>query len=230
MAGQVYQDSTIISTRPVNIWLAQKSVFVEAGGNLLQDPGRWTMLIKRLSPSGRRIFRRKPQAPRGAVVCVDSGTFLRPDAAEALALVARNLRTRIGEISQALGIRLPVYVLFSKLDRLGYFTDFVSNLTDEEAMQVLGVTLPLRTEREQGGVYAEEESRRLTAAFDGLFRALCDKRPPFLSREHDSNKLPPVYEFLSRDSARCATPPSAVWWTWDVPASCARIRFCAASI
>ncbi len=195
LAGQVYQDNAIISTRPVNIWLAQKSVFVEPGGRMLDDPGRWITLMKRMNPSRSRIFNRKPQAPRGAIVCIDSDTFLRADATEALTLAARNLRTRLGEISQTLGIRLPVYVLFSKLDRLGYFTDFVANLTDEEATQVLGVTLPLLSDREQGGVYAEEESRRLTAAFDGLFRALCDKRPPFLAREHDPNKLPPVYEF-----------------------------------
>jgi type VI secretion system protein ImpL len=90
---------------------------------------------------------------------------------------------------------VPVYVLFTKLDRLGYFTDFVANLTGPETTQVLGATLPLRDETRQSGVYAEEESRRLTAAFDGLFHSLCDKRPPYLARENDPAKLPAVYEF-----------------------------------
>lgn len=195
LAGQVYQDNAIVSTRPVNFWLAQKSVFVEAGGQLVADAGRWATLIKRVNPKGRNPFRRRPHSPRAAIVYLDGETFLKPNAEEALTLTARNLRTRLGEISQALGIRLPVYVVFSKLDRLGHFTDFVGNLTDEEVMQVLGVTLPLRGDREQGGVYAEEESCRLTAAFDGLFRALCDKRLAFLAREHDPEKLPAVYEF-----------------------------------
>src|SRR5579871_5203543 len=35
LAGQVYQDNAIVPTRPVNIWLAQKAVFVEPGGRLL---------------------------------------------------------------------------------------------------------------------------------------------------------------------------------------------------
>src|SRR5579871_748551 len=197
LAGQVYQDSAITSTRPVNIWLAQKTVFVEAGGGLLNDPTRWATLIKKLNPARRRwqIFGRKPQAPRAVIVCVDSEVFLKPNADEALTQTARNLHTRIGEISQLLAIRLPVYVLFTKLDRLAYFIDFVGNLSDEEATQVLGVTLPLRGDREQGGVYAEEESRRLTAAFDELFHSLCAKRPPYLARENDAAKLPGVYEF-----------------------------------
>ncbi len=194
LAGQVYHDNAIAPTRPVNIWLAQKTVFVEAGGKLAIDAFRWTTLIKRLNPA-RRWFRRKAQAARAAIVCVDSEVFLKANADEQLAGTSRNLHARLGEISQTLGIPLPVYVLFTKLDRLGYFTDFVANLTNQEVTQVLGATLPLRDEKEQRGVYAEEESRRLTGAFDGLFHALCDKRPPFLARENDPKKLPAVYEF-----------------------------------
>ena len=194
LAGQVYQDNTIIPTRPVNFWLAQKAVFVEAGGTLLGDAGRWATLVKRLSPK-RGFFRRRGNAARAAIVCVDCESFLKSGAEDGLAATARSLRTRIGEISQVLGIRLPIYVIFSKLDRLAFFTDFVNNLTDEEVTQVLGVTLPLAGDREQGGVYAEEESRRLTTAFDGLFYALAEKRLPFLGRENDGGKLPAVYEF-----------------------------------
>jgi len=192
LAGQVYQDANLVPTRPVNIWLAHKSVFVEAGGRLLTEPGRWMRLVKRLQPAKRRLFGGK-QPPRGVIVCVDTEAFLKPGADEAMSATARNLHARLGEISQVLGVRLPVYVLFSKLDRLGFFTDYVGNLTDEEVHQVLGVTLPLHSTRD-GGVYAEEESRRLTAAFEGLFHSLCDKRLPFLGRENDGSKLAGIYE------------------------------------
>ena len=192
LAGQVYQDSNLVPTRPVNIWLAHKSIFVEAGGRLLSESGRWMRLVKRLQPAKRRLFG-GAQPPRGVIVCVDTEAFLKPGADEALSSTARNLNARLGEISQVLGVRLPVYVLFSKLDRLGFFTDYVGNLTDEEVHQVLGATLPLANLRD-GGVYAEEESRRLTVAFDGLFHALCEKRLPFLARENDWSKLPGIYE------------------------------------
>src|SRR5262249_4680576 len=62
------------------------------------------------------------------------------------------------------------------------------------ATQVLGVTLPMVQKRSEG-VYAEEESQRLTAHFEQLFRALADARPEFLSRENDATKLPSAYEF-----------------------------------
>ncbi len=194
LAGQVYQDSAIVATRPLNIWLAQRSVFVEAGGQLLGEPARWGKLVKRLQPLRRRLFGARP-APRAVIVCVDCETFLQPGADEKLAVMARTLHTRIGEISQILGARLPIYVVFTKLDRLAWFTDYVRNLADDEIHRVLGVTLPLRGGREQGGVFAEEESRRLAAAFEALFHSLCGKRLPFLGRENKADKLGPVYEF-----------------------------------
>ena len=141
LAGQVYQDSNIIPTRPLNIWLAQKSVFVEPGGPLLTDPNRWIRLIRRLQPLRRRIFEGQ-QAARAVVVCVDAELFLQPGANEKLAALARNLHTRIGEISQILGVRLPIYVLFSKLDRLASFSDFVRNLTEEEVHAGSGRDVP----------------------------------------------------------------------------------------
>ena len=93
---------------------------------------------------------------------------------------ARTLRARLGEISQTFGINLPVYVLFTKMDRLPFFIEYVRNLSNEEATQVVGATLPLLTGRSEG-VYAEEETARLTGTFERLFRSLADARPEFSS-------------------------------------------------
>lgn len=194
LAGQLYQENHVCPTRPINIWLAKQLVVVEAGGRLLADPAGWMHLVRRLQPARLRSFvgRRQPAA-RGVVVCVDCELFLRPEADELLAAAARNLHARLGEISQQLGIQLPVYVLFNKLDRIRFFTEFVASLTDEEVHQVLGVTLPVR--HDSGGVYAEQETRRLTLAFNDLFYALCERRTSFLLREVDETRLGAVYEF-----------------------------------
>ena len=195
LAGQVYQDNTVVPTASANLWLAQRSVFIEAGGKLFGDAGSLTGLVKRLKPSRlRALFSRKPQPPRAVVVCVDGEAFLRSGAEDALTALARNLNARVCEISKELGIRLPIYVLFTRMDRMGYFGEFVSNLSDEEAMQVVGSTLPIRDSLAVG-VYAESESRRLTAAFNDLFYSICDKRLPMLEREHDPIRQGAVYEF-----------------------------------
>ncbi len=193
LAGQVYQNNAVVPTRAANFWFARRSVFVEAGGALPGDSGKWHRLIRKLAPRGS-VVGKGEQAPRAAVVCYDCENFTRQGALEAAVAAARNLRARLGEISQTLGINLPVYVLFTKMDRLPFFTEFVRNLSNEEASQVVGATLPMTKARGEG-VYADEESARLGGHFEWLFRSLANARPEFLSRETDASKLPACYEF-----------------------------------
>ena len=194
LAGQVYQETTIVPTRSTNLWLAGRIVIVESGGALLGDASRWSRLIRRLQPGKlRSLTGQGGQAPRAALLCVDTESLTRAGAAEAAVAAARKLRQRLGEISKDLGINIPVYVLFTRMDRVQFFFEFVRNLSDQEAQQVVGAPLPMPS----GGraVYVEQETARLNNAFDRLFRSLCDARPEFLSREHDATQLSATYEF-----------------------------------
>ena len=160
-------------------------MFVDAGGALLGDTNRWTRLVKRLSPA--------KQAPRAAIVCCDAETFLRQGAAEAASNAARTLHAKLGVISEQLGISFPVYVLFTRSDRMPFFLDFVRNLSNDETMQVFGMTVPIKPV--STGVYAEEETRRLNELFGHLFYSLADKRTIYLPRENDPKNIPGAYEF-----------------------------------
>lgn len=193
LAGQVYQDNNVAPTRAANIWFARGEAFVEAGGELLGQPAEWVRLIKHLQPGKlKSLVGSGGQAPRAVVVCFDLENFTRAGAAESIAAATRYLQGRLGDISQQLGINFPVYALFTRGDRLPYFQDFVHPLSHEESSQVFGVTLPVRTTT---GIYAEEETRRLTTAFNNLFYSLCDKRLHLLPRESDFQKVPGSYEF-----------------------------------
>ena len=193
LAGLVYRDNNLVPTRTANLWFARRTIFVEAGGKLPAEPAKWVRLIRKLQPRAG-VASKGAQAPRAVLVCYDSENFTRPGAQESATAAARNLRTRLGEMSQAFGINLPVYVLFTKMDRLPFFTEFVRNLTKDEATQVLGATIPMRDVR-AGGVYGEEQTARLTADFERLFHSLADARPEFLGRETDATKQPGAYEF-----------------------------------
>ena len=56
---------------------------------------------------------------------------------------ARSVRRRLAELRQKLGVRFPVYVLFTKADMIAGFTEYFDNLGKEEREQVWGFTLPL---------------------------------------------------------------------------------------
>lgn len=193
LSGHVFQDNVILPTRAANFWYTRQGVLLDVGAPVLSQPDRWMRLVKRMRPGQlASAVRKGQQAPRGIVVCFDIENFFKAGASEAIPMSARNLNARLQEVSQVLGIALPVYVLFTKIDRVPSFADYVRNLMKGEASQVLGSTLPLKA---HAGVYAEEETRRLSAAFDELFYSLAEKRMTLLAREADPNNLGGGYEF-----------------------------------
>jgi type VI secretion system protein ImpL len=194
LAGQVYQDNAVAPTRTANVFYARGVIFVECGGALMGNPQAWAKLVARLQPGRLKSLAGGGQAPRGVILCFDLESFTRPGAAEAIGNAARYLQARLSEISQILGVSFPIYVLFTRADRVPYFADFVRNLSNEEAGQVVGATLPMRA-AQASGVYAEQENQRLTAAFNELFHSFCDQRLRLLPREADPARVAQTYEF-----------------------------------
>lgn len=194
LAGQVYRDNEVLPTSTANIWYTRQAIFVDPAGAMMGQADRWRKLVRLLQP-GRfsAAIGKRAQAPRAALVCFDCESFLQPGASESAVSAARRLSVRLQEISQLLGISFPVYVLFTKVDRIAFFADFVRGMSKDEASEVLGTTLPLRSL--SAGVYADEETRRLTKAFDEIFYSLADRRIVFLPRENEADKLPGIYEF-----------------------------------
>jgi len=193
LAGEAMRGETVAPTSALNVWFAQNAVFVEAGGPLLTDPARWTRVLQQLQPKRlRAALTGGAQAPRAAVVCVSCEELLRPGAGERVPAAARELRARLGDISQRLGIRLPVYVLFTKADTIPNFDAFVQHLTPDEARQPLGAGLA--ADAGPAGTYAERATAAITAAFDQLYLSLAAWRLPVLHRETVADRKPGAYE------------------------------------
>jgi type VI secretion system protein ImpL len=195
LAGEVYRGDAILPTPAVNVWYAQGSILVEAGGQVLEDDTRWERLVRRIQPARlAAALWRGGQAPRAAVVCIGCDELVKPGASAALEAMARTLRTRLATVSERLGIRLPVYVLFTKADRIPHFADYVRSFSSDEAQEILGATLPA-ADPSATGSYSERESRRVDAAFQGLFHSLAQKRLDVLTREGAEQVQAGAYEF-----------------------------------
>lgn len=103
------------------------------------------------------LRRNRPRAPiNGALLTVDLATLASADE-QARVAEAAALRARLAELREELGIRFPVYVMVTKMDRLAGFAEYFGALTSEGRAQAWGFTLP----------YGEE-----TVAKEGL-RARC---------------------------------------------------------
>ena len=195
LAGEVWRGDEIVETPGLNAWLASDTVWIEVGGARLVDEAGWDRLIRHLRPARlRAALTRGAQAPRMALVCVSCNEFLKPGAAENLTASAQLLRERLNRMAHDLGIRLPVYVVFTKADRIPHFLDFVRSMTEDEAREVLGATLPIG-EPTDAGTHADQEGRRLHLAFERMLHALSLRRTGFLAREGSAEIRAGAYEF-----------------------------------
>ncbi|HUQ83595.1 MAG TPA: ImcF-related family protein [Gemmatimonadaceae bacterium] len=195
LVGDVFRDDQVVTTRGANLWFGRNTLFVETGRDIADDPGRWKWFLHRLQPARLKgALSSGQQAPRVAVVCFSCEALAAPGAADSAAVAARALRDRLGQIAQSFGVRLPVYVLFSKADRVPGFAEFVQNFTKDEGRVVLGATLPFAG-RADGASHAERETRRLSDAWARLFSGLASRRIDVLARESAGERKPAAYEF-----------------------------------
>ena len=110
---------------------------VEAGGPMLKQRGLWQRLVKATVPPqlGSALSSSKRLPARAIVVCVSIERILAPSTAEQIRALAQTLNERLRDLSQILGISLPVYVLFTKLDTMGSFGEFAIRLSEDEVKQ-----------------------------------------------------------------------------------------------
>lgn len=194
LAGDVFRGETVAPTSTVNVWYAQSTVLVEAGGPLTADAPSWLRLTRAIRPrSLRSALTGRPQPPRLALVCFACDEFYKPGSGETVPAAARTIRERLGEAAKQFGVQLPTYVVFTKLDTVPHFEAYTRNFSVEEAREPLGAALL----PDLGGVgtYADRATPRLDQALDALHTSLAERRLTVLGREHGAEWKPSAYEF-----------------------------------
>jgi len=194
LAGAVYQDGMIVPTQLANLWLAGNYVIAEAGGALLRQPPLWQRLIRSTIPARLgSIFGDSRLPARSVVVCVSVERIMAPNTSEQIKALAQTLNERLRQLSQTLGISLPIYVLFTKLDTVAPFADYATRLTVEEVKLPIGSLLSSLSTGT--GLYTEQATATISGKFDQLVYALSEFRLDILSRGGELKDLARAYEF-----------------------------------
>ena len=195
LAGQTYRDQSLVPTLFANIWLTGSSAFVEAGGALLRQSPLWLRLLRLTAPArlGAAFSSSSKIPARAVVVCVSIERLMSPNTSEQIRALAQSLNERLRQLSQTLGISVPVYVLFTKIDRIPSFADYVARLTTEEVRSPLGTLLaPLGV---GAGLYAEKATAQADQRFGEIIHDLSEFRLEVLSRGGEADALARGYEF-----------------------------------
>ena len=134
-------------TRNCDWWFTNNAVLIDTAGRYTtQESDAETDNAGWLGFLGLLKKYRKRQPINGAMIAISLSDLLMQDE-ETQASHARAVRRRLNELREKLGVRFPVYVLFTKADLIAGFSEFFDNLGKEDREQVWGFTLPLDTSK-----------------------------------------------------------------------------------
>lgn len=189
-------------TRNCDWWFTENAVLVDTAGRYTTqesdaqaDNAAWLGFLGLLKKH------RKRQPINGAIVAISLSDLAMQDETSQKNH-AQAVRRRLRELYERLGVRFPVYILFTKADLIAGFSEYFDGLPKEAREQVWGFTLP---------VLAKGAQPFAPAVFDGEFDALLDRlnqqTPARMQAEVDAQRRSMIASFPAqfaavRDTAR----------------------------
>ncbi len=177
-------------TRNCDWWFTDQAVLLDTAGRYTTqdsfaavDRAAWAGFLGLL----KKHRRRRPI--NGALIAMGLPELLR-FSDEERTQHAQAIRQRIQELHENLGIRFPIYMLFTKCDLIAGFVDFFGELPRSERAQVWGDTFAMaESEDPQGAVkfFAER--------YDALLRRLSPRVLVRLQAERDMQRRGLVLSF-----------------------------------
>ncbi len=179
-------------TRNCDWWFTDQAVLLDTAGRYTTqdsheqvDKGAWSGFLDLLK-------KHRPRRPLNGVIVAMSLSDLLRLTEEERSLHAQAIRNRIEELTERLGIRIPIYMMFTKTDLIAGFTDFFSDLGKEERTQVWGVTFAEDEEQDTDKLSQVKDN------YDGLLQRLNDRLKPRVQEERDLNRRNLIFGFPQR--------------------------------
>ncbi len=185
------------STQNCDWFFTDEAVLIDTAGRYIeQDSGEavdregWQAFLDLL----RKYRSRRPI--NGILVAVNIDELLRQDKTDR----ARNCVEweRLQDILERLGIRFPIYLLFTKCDLLAGFVEYFDDLGVRERSQVWGITLPLYTDLHMPQSRVQDDFNR---EFQALEQRLHQRFLRRLQDERDRQRRELIYTFPQQFSA-----------------------------
>ncbi len=148
-----------------------------------EDRSEWLSFLSLLKKN-------RPKAPiNGIIIAVSIAELTKNDPSYALEL-AKNLRSRVQDLTEQLEVYAPVYVVFTKMDLISGFRDFFSDYEQKERSQVWGATIPYPDDPENTNITDVFEEH-----FGVLVSGLKDLSTTKLSLRHQRTVSPSLMTF-----------------------------------
>ncbi len=183
-------------TRNCDWFFTSEGVLLDTAGRYsvqAEDRDEWLEFLRLL-----KVHR--PRTPVNGILVALSLPELAQFKSEGFAEYARQIRARINEIDQAFSRKVPVYLLITKIDLLGGFSEFFEEMTEDQRAQVWGATFS----HEQLGQQFNA-ANAVSSEFEQMFRGLVDIGNDKLSANRKNSESPALFAFpIEFNSIRAA--------------------------
>jgi len=176
-------------TRNYNWWFSNEAVILDTAGRIaFQEEGttdkvEWEYFVKLLR-------RYRPRCPiNGVIIAIPADKLLR-DSSEERAQKATILRERLRQVHQLLGVRFPTFVLVTKMDLAGGFSEFFEEIRVDlqQRNQMFGWS--------RSGEFQEAyDPADFLGAFDTLYYRVRDWGMRYLQRKATDEELGLIVTF-----------------------------------
>ncbi|HLV77857.1 MAG TPA: type VI secretion system membrane subunit TssM [Marinobacter sp.] len=200
-SGQTYTLTNVTRSKrndrnPFNFdwWVGDDGVLIDPDGELLsqnQGDGVTGEIQSRLWQHFIGwLERSRPQRPLNGVVLTVDLARLSMAGSQQRQADAILLRTRLRELMEQLGSRLPVYVTFTKMDLMYGFAPFVRSLSKAEKDNPLGFTFRLEGQLDQ-----DQWLEQFATRYGDMVSELTERLPDVLADARDNEERAAAYSF-----------------------------------
>lgn len=183
-------------TRNCEWWMTSEAVILDTAGRYTtenSDRDEWFAFLDLL----RKYRTRRPINGVLAAVSVADIAEAHP---EEIASLAREIRARIDELQDRLGVVVPVYMMFTKCDLLPGFVEMFSDLSEAERHQIWGFTLKVTDQLALADQCSQHLDELSSVLEKRALRRLAEERS--MARRERLHELPQYFASLREPIAR----------------------------
>jgi len=177
-------------TRNCDWWFTNEAVLLDTAGRYTTQDSHQAVDAAAWQGFLQLLKKYRPRRPLNGVMVAVSISDLLQQTEEERAQHAAAIRRRVQELHQILGIRLPIYMLFTKTDLMAGFTDFFADFKEEDRAQVWGETFPA-----DDPAHPQDWLKKFDDAFDELLQRLNKSTFKRIQDEHDILRRSSILDF-----------------------------------
>ena len=174
----------VAGTRNCDWFFTTDGILLDTAGRYSVDEAdraEWFSFLALL----RKYRRRAPI--NGILICVSVAELMGANPKKSIEL-AKNLRTRVQELTERLGVYAPVYVLFTKADLIAGFSDFFHDAERTERDRVWGATIRYNRTHQDVVAFFDQQ-------FDALHDGLKEMSLASMAGNRGARMRPGVFTF-----------------------------------